>query len=250
MTTTSARLPAGGPPLPGEDPTVVYPEEEKVPESEFQGNARRYVQGALSIHYQEQPDIYVAGDMFVYYRMNDAEARLAPDIMVVFGAAESPPRPSWLVWREGGLTPDFVLEIASPGTVADDAGWKRDRYAIMDVREYWRFDPQSGELIPELLVGEVLDATGTYHPLPVARDAAGILRGHSALLGLDLCVVGSELRLYDPVAGEWLRSHAESEAAARSAEAAARSAEAARTAAEARVAQLEARLRAAGIEPA
>ncbi len=236
MTTTSARLPAGGPRLPGEDPTVVYPEEEKVPESELQGNARRYVQGALSIRYQEPPDIYVAGDMFVYYRMNDAEARLAPDIMVVFGAAESPPRPSWLVWREGGLTPDFVLEIASPGTAADDAGWKRDRYAIMEVREYWRFDPQGDELMPELLTGEVLDTSGKYRSLPVARDTAGILRGHSALLGLDLCVVGSELRLDDPAAGEWLRSHAESEAAARSAEAC--------------VAQLEASLRAAGIDPA
>ena len=236
MTTTSARLPAGGLLLPGEDPTIVYPEEEKVPESELQGDARRYVQGALSIRYQERPDIYVAGDMFLYYRMNDAEARLAPDIMVVFGATESPPRPSWLVWREGGLTPDFVLEIASPRTVADDAGWKRDRYATMEVQEYWRFDPQDGELMPELLTGEALDSTGEYRSLPVARDTAGILRGHSALLGLDLCVVGSELRLYDPATGEWLRSHAESEAAARSAEA--------------RVAQLEARLRAAGIDPA
>ncbi len=235
MTTTSARLPASNSLLPGEDPTVVYPEEEKAPESELQGNARHYVQSALSIRYQNRPDVYVTGDLFVFYRMNDAEARLAPDIMVVFGAAESPPRPSWRVWREGGLTPDFVLEIASEGTVADDAGWKRDRYATMAVREYWRFDPQGGELIPELLVGEVLDATGAYQPLPVARDAGDILRGHSALLELDLCVVGSELRLYDPAAGEWLRSHAESEAA--------------RVSAEARVAQLEARLRAAGIEP-
>ena len=234
--TTTARQPAGVPLLPGEDPNVVYPEEEKVPESELQGNTRRYVQSALSIRYQDQPGVYVAGDLFVFYRMNDAEARLAPDIMVVFGAAESPPRPSWRVWREGGLTPDFVLEIASEGTVADDAGWKRDRYAAMAVSEYWRFDPQGGELIAELLVGEVLDATGEYQPLPVARDAAETLRGHSELLGLDLCVVGSELRLYDPIEGEWLRSHAESEAALISAEA--------------RVAQLEARLRAAGIDPA
>lgn len=241
--TTSALQPADVPLLPGEDPNVVYPEEEKVPESELQGNARRYVQGALSICYQSRPDVYVAGDLFVFFRMNDAEARLAPDIMVVFGAAESPPRPSWRVWREGGLTPDFVLEIASEGTVSDDAGWKRDRYAAMAVQEYWRFDPQDGELIPELLVGEVLGATGEYQTLPVARDAAGILRGHSDLLGLDLCVEGSQLRLYDPAAGEWLRSHAESEADRISAEAA-------RSAAEARVAQLEARLRAAGIDPA
>ncbi len=236
MTTTSARLPASGSLLPGEDPTVVYPEEEKAPESELQGNARRYVQSALSIRYQDRPDVYVAGDLFVFYRMNDAEARLASDIMVVFGAAESPPRPSWRVWREGGLTPDFVLEIASEGTATDDAGWKRDRYAAMAVREYWRFDPQGGELMPELSAGEVLDATGAYQPLPSARDAEDILRGHSALLGLDLCVVGNELRLYDPAAGEWLRSHAESEAD--------------RVSAEARVAQLEARLHAAGIDPA
>ena len=241
--TTTVRQSASVPLLPGEDPNIVYPEEEKVPESELQGNARRYVQSALSIRYQDQPDVYVAGDLFIFYRMNDAEARLAPDIMVVFGAAESPPRASWRVWREGGLTPDFVLEIASPGTVADDAGWKRDRYAAMAVREYWRFDPQGGELIPELLIGEVPDASEEYRPLPVARDGADILRGHSELLGLDLCVVGSELRLYDPVSGEWLRSHAESEAALSAAEAAL-------SAAEVRAARLEARLRAAGIDPA
>ena len=98
--TTTARHPAGVPLLPGEDPNVVYPEEEKVPESELQGNARRYVQSALSIRYQDQPGVYVAGDLFVFYRMNDAEARLAPDIMVVFGAAESPP-PAVLAGVEG-----------------------------------------------------------------------------------------------------------------------------------------------------
>ena len=234
--TTTFQQSASVPLLPGEDPNVVYPEEEKVPESELQHNARNYVYSALSIRYQSWPEVYVAGDLFLYYRMNDAGARLAPDVMVVFGAMASPPRPSWLVWREGGVTPDFALEIASPGTVADDAGWKRDRYAMMEVSEYWRFDPQDGELIPELLIGEVLDASGEYRPLPVARDDAGILRGHSELLGLDLCVVGSELRLYDPVSGEWLRTHAESEAAL--------------SAAEARAAELEARLRAAGIDPA
>ena len=241
--TTTFRQSASVPLLPGEDPNVVYPEEEKVPESELQHKARNYVYSALSIRYQSRPEVYVAGDLFLYYRMNDAGARLAPDVMVVFDAAPSPPRPSWLVWREGGLTPDFALEIASPGTATDDAGWKRDRYAMMEVSEYWRFDPQDGELIPELLIGEVLDASGEYRPLPVATDGVGVLRGHSELLGLDLCVVGSDLRLYDPVSGEWLRTHAESEAALSAAEAARRDAEA-------RAAELEARLRAAGIDPA
>ena len=117
-----------------------------MPESELQHKARNHVYSALSIRYQSRPEVYVAGDMFLYYRMNDAGARLAPDVMVVFDAAPSPARdrPGWCGGK-GAWTPDFALKIASPGTVADDAGWKRDRYAMMEVSEYWRFDPQGGE---------------------------------------------------------------------------------------------------------
>ncbi len=46
------------------------------------------------------------------------------------------------------------------------------------------------------------------------------MRGYSALLGLDICHRGGlELRLYDPVSGEWLLNHRESEAARLAAEA-------------------------------
>ena len=142
---------------------------------------------------------------------------------MVFGANGNHRRDSWLVWREG-KAPDFVLEVASPGTWQADAGRERDIYAAMGVAEYWRFDPKGGFLIPEL-VGERLNG-GEYLPLPLHTDEDGILRGHSAALGLDICVrPGLELRLYDSENGQWLLTPAEGYEAQREAEAALRVAE-------------------------
>ena len=92
---------------------------------------------------------------------------------------------------------------------------------------------------------------GAYRELPAVVDAAGVLRRHSAVFGLDICVLpGLELRLYDPAPGEWLRTHQETADALRSSETARREAEtarraeaAARRAAEAENAQLREQLR-------
>ena len=46
--------------------------------------------------------------------------------------------------EEQGKPPDFVLEIASPGTKAEDNAGKRDFYARHGVVEYWRFDEEDG----------------------------------------------------------------------------------------------------------
>ena len=71
--------------------------------------------------------------------------------------------------------------------------------------------------MPEL-IGEALTG-GEYRQLPLQRDADGILRGHSALLNLDICVrPGQELRLYDPAAGQWLLTPEEGYAALQEAE--------------------------------
>ena len=71
--------------------------------------------------------------------------------------------------------------------------------------------------MPEL-IGEQLSG-GEYRQLPLQRDGDGILRGHSALLNLDICVrPGQELRLYDPAAGQWLLTPEESYAALQEAE--------------------------------
>ena len=148
--------------------------------------------------------------------MNDNATRVAPDVFVVFGASGKHLRDSWIVWREG-TAPDFVMEVASPSTWRRDAEEKRDIYAEMRVTEYWRFDPTGEHFTPQL-VGERLSA-GEYHQIPLETEGGGIMRGHSAVLGLDICVrPGLDLRLYDPASGQWLRTHRESEEALQAAE--------------------------------
>ena len=77
--------------------------------------------------------------MFGYYRVNDHEAGIAPDVFVVFGVTKHMRR-SYMIWREG-KAPDFVMEIASEGAYDRYIGEKRDRYAAMGVGGYWQFDP-------------------------------------------------------------------------------------------------------------
>ncbi len=203
-----------------EDPSIYYPDSdgEPVAESDYQFYPLTDTVRALRQHLANRPDVYVAGNMLVYYRMNDVAARLAPDVFVVFGVPDHPRR-SYFVWREG-KAPDFVLEIASESTVNHDLGDKRDRYAAMEVREYWRFDP-TGEALDAPLECDVLE-DGEYRAVELSLDADGTVWGHSPLLGLDIYAPAGEgrLRLYDPVKGEWLRNLPESEAALAESEAA------------------------------
>ena len=223
---TMRPTPATARPAPGEDVvddlSIVYPSSDGEPMSENDSQFTVIIETATTLRqqYADRPDVYVGGDMLMYYRMNDNQTRVAPDVFAVFGVTDKRPRNSWIVWREG-QPPDFVLEVASPGTWRRDGAAKRDIYAEMGVTEYWRFDP-TGECFSPPLVGERLGDDGQYHPIPLDTDADGYLRGHSEVLGLDLCAsLDGRLRLYDPVSGEWLRNHYE-EAAAREAEAARR----------------------------
>ena len=74
--------------------------------------------------FDSREDIYTGGDMLVYYRINDNETRVAPDVFVVLGT-EKHKRSSWIVWREG-KAPDFVMEMASGSTWRRDMREKRD----------------------------------------------------------------------------------------------------------------------------
>jgi len=202
-----------------DDLTIEYPSSDGEPmaENDWQYTALTDTVSTLRVRYQGRDDVYVAGDMLIYYRMNRNDISVAPDVYVVFGAAGSHPRDSWLVWREG-KAPDFVMEIASPSTWLRDATEKRRIYADMGVTEYVRFDPTGDHFSPPLVM-ETLDGT-EYREQPLTTYDDGNLRAHSAVLDLDFCVSpDQQLRLFDPAAGEWLRTHQETEDARLAAEA-------------------------------
>lgn len=232
-----------------EDPSIEYPDSDGEPmaENEEQLYAMIDTITALREWYADQEDVHVGGDLLIYYRMNDNETRVAPDVFVVFGS-DKERRRNWVVWREG-RAPDLVMEMASGSTWRRDMREKRDIYAGMGVTEYWRFDP-SGSYFTPSLIGERLEG-GEYTGMPVTTDSDGTLRGHSGVLGLDLCVLpDGDLRIYDPVSGQWLRTLSEERAARREeaearqvAEAALRESEAARIAAEEELRLLREQLR-------
>ena len=222
-----------------EDPSIEYPSSDGEPmaENDWQYTALTDTVSTLRVHFQDRPDVYVAGDMLVYYEVNNNQARVAPDVYAVFGVSGNHRRHSWFVWREG-KAPDFVMEIASPGTWRRDAARKRRIYAEMGVPEYWRFDP-TGECFTPPLIGERL-VDGEYQPIELETGEDGTLRGHSPVLGLDFCAFPElELRLYDPVSGQWLLNHQEEAAARLAAEAARQAAEAENLALRERLRELE-----------
>ena len=242
-----------------DDPTIEYPESDGEPlaETDAQFNPLTYAVSALRIYFAGRRDVYVGGNMLLYYILNNPMASVAPDVFAVLGAQGNHSRRSWIISREGDIAPAFVLEIASESTWQHDATGKRAIYAEIGVAEYWRFDPE-GAYFPVPLVGERL-VNDEYEPIEVDTDADGILRGHSDVLGLDICVrEGSEeiegrmlpeLRLYDPAQGEWLLSHRESEVERLAAQERASVAQERAAAAEERIRELEAQMRLHGIAP-
>ena len=235
-----------------DDPAIEYPDSDGEPlaDNKLQAIAMVDSFSALETYFAERSDAYIGINQLLYYVLNDPTTSVAPDVFAVFGAHGSHPRPSWIVSREDNRVPNFVLEVASESTWRRDVCRKRAIYAEIGVEEYWRFDPD-GSYFPVPLVGERM-VNGEYEPITVETDADGILRGHSYALGLDICArqgreevegrIFPELRLYDPVQGEWLLSHRESEVERLAAQQRA-------AAAQERIRQLEAQMLEHGITP-
>ena len=172
--------------------------------------------------FDPSPDALLSGDVFIYYRdENDAPRVMAPDLVVFFGPDFAQYRNrSGFSLREIGKAPDLVMEVASPSTYRADLTYKRDAYLWMGAGELWLIDLDGGRYYGQPLSWELLGEDGNYHPMPVHTADDGVVWAHSPALGLDICLAGNRLRFYDPVAGEYLRSLSESEAARQDAEAA------------------------------
>ena len=207
---------------------IDYPSGDGKPmaENDWQLRAILDAVGVLDLHFRDRPDVYVSGDLFLYYEEGDPGARVAPDVFVAFGV----PKHNRLVYKlwEEGPAPAFVMEVASRGTWRDDDGRKAELYERLGVKEYWQYDP-TGEYLGLHLKGRRL-VSGRYEPQPVVESLDGTVFLRSETLGLDFRVKGEEERcFFDPAAGRRLLALAEQDTARREAE---RRAEAAGTRAE------------------
>ena len=221
--------------------TIDYPDSDGLPmaENESQFWPILYVGSALDRYYQDRDDVYVVGNLLLYYQQGDGSKSVSPDLMVVFGASKHV-RSSYRVWEEP-KAPDFVLEIASESTYRADRGEKRDTYADMGVLEYWQYDLVGSHLDPPLLGFRLVE--GRYVPIPAVAQEGGLLVLRSEVLGLELHLSpGAPLRealhFYDPVREEYLRTYREAEARLEQIEDRLRKEQAARQALEAELREL------------
>ncbi|MXY53421.1 MAG: Uma2 family endonuclease [Gammaproteobacteria bacterium] len=187
----------------------VYPESDGKPmaESDLHGEAMVDARQPLKDHYAHRDDVYVGGNMMMYYVEGNPKRWISPDVFVAFGPSRLPLRPVWKTWEEAKLA-DFVLEVTSETTRATDEGSKRRLYQRLGVTEYWQFDP-TGDYLDPILKGRRLAAGGNYELIPLATTTEGLLYGESSVLALHLCLDEGRLRLFDPAAGEFLLSHRE-----------------------------------------
>ena len=224
--------------------SIDYPDSDGLPmaENESQFWPILYVGSALDRYYQGREDVYVVGNLLLYYQQGDGGKSVSPDLMVVFGASKHI-RSSYRLWEEP-KAPDFVLEIASESTYRSDGGEKRDLYAGMGVTEYWQYGPVGTYLDPPLLGFRLVE--GRYVPIPAVSQAGDLLVVPSEVLGLELRLrlgapVREALHFYDPVRGEYLRTYREEVQARQEAEARLREEQAARQALEAELRDLRQR---------
>ena len=177
-------------------------------ESMWQGQA---ILNAASDLKAARSDALVAADILVYPEKGNPGNRIAPDVLVAFGIGTDN-RSAYLTWEEG-KPPDWVLEVASPGTALNDLRHKRRTYAAMEVPEYWLFDPR-GNLFPpgqpRLQGLKLVDRQ--YEPLE-ERVEGGLRMIRSPVLDLDLRAEGGLIRFRDPAIGKDIRHRDESDAA-------------------------------------
>ncbi len=207
---------------------LIYPEADGQPiaESDATRDYLLYSVEVLRLFFQSRRNIYVSGNLLIYYEEGNPQAVLSPDVFVIFGVNHRKRR-SYKAWQEGGKLPSFVLEITSMTTRRQDEVEKPQIYASLGVQEYFQYDPTADYLQPQLKGFHLVD--GVYQALPLGSTSDLIEFIHSRVLGLDLQLqapvpalgvlpLPKELRFFDPQTGLKLLTREEVEQAREQAE--------------------------------
>jgi Uma2 family endonuclease len=147
---------------------------------------------------QGREDVYVSGNMFVYYEKGNRRRHLSPDVFVVNGVPNKL-RDCYKTWEEPKQTLDLVIEFTSRTTREEDLEDKYELYRDeLSAREYLLFDPYAEYLQPPQ---QLFRLTGRgYEPVaPVDGRLA------SEVLGLHFGRDDVRLRLWVPETESWLQ---------------------------------------------
>ncbi len=168
--------------------SILYPESDGEP---MAYNTRQFdeittTKWNLELRYVDDPNVFVAGDLFWYPVEGEPKIRQAPDVMVAFGRPKGY-RGAYLQWREDNVAPQVVFEILSPGNRKGEMDDKFGFYERYGVEEYYFYDPDRGHLN-----GWLRNAWGRLTPIPEMHG------WRSPRLGIRFELEGNDWRLYYP----------------------------------------------------
>jgi Uma2 family endonuclease len=133
-------------------PEIEYPTSDGKPmaETELHGQVMTDTREILVDWVEDDPMVYVWGNLLIFYEEGNPRKHLSPDVFMVRGVPKRPPRDHYLVWKEGKF-PQAVVEVTSKTTAKEDQEEKQRIYReIWKVQEYFLFDPRAEYLKPPL----------------------------------------------------------------------------------------------------
>jgi Uma2 family endonuclease len=185
--------------IPGFTTPIEYPSSDGKPMAETDLHRRRMTDliERLEAFFAAQDNVYVSGNLLVYYEEGNVNRHLSPDCFVVFGV-EKRDRQTFRTWAEGAV-PSVVFEITSRTTRREDTRTKRAIYQnTWEVDEYFLFDPLEDYLDPSLQ--GFRRVRGVFQPIKPSKGGSLVSRR----LGLTLSRDGDQLRLHDTATGGML----------------------------------------------
>jgi Uma2 family endonuclease len=174
-------------PLPVNISEVIYPDSDGQP---MANNTEQFrwilvIQQNLDWLFADNPDVFVAGDLFWYPIEGKNYIVNAPDVMVVFGRPKGK-RGSYLQWQENNIAPQVVFEILSPSNSQTEMERKLIFYERYGVEEYYIYNPQNNQLTGWLRTEDGLDVISEMENWVSPR------------LGIKFDLSGEELQIYRP----------------------------------------------------
>jgi Uma2 family endonuclease len=173
--------------LPAHPRKIFYPDSDGLPMSD---NTLQYkwiaaIAHGLDVMFLDWADVFVAGDLLWYPVEGHPEIRVGPDVLVAFGRPKGD-RGSYKQWAEGGIAPQVVFEVLSPGNRFQQMRDKFEFYQRYGVEEYYIYNPDANELEGYRRAGSAL--------VPVPDFSTWV----SPRLGIRFHLAGQELRILRP----------------------------------------------------
>ena len=135
--------------------------------------------------YANNPNVFVAGDLFWYPVEGRSTIVNAPDAMVAFGRPKGR-RGSYKQWEEDNIAPQVVFEILSPSNSQNEMDRKLVFYERHGVEEYYIYNPAINELRGFLRQDDGLDAI------------ASMMNWVSPRMEIRFDLSGEELQIFRP----------------------------------------------------